>query len=114
MARQRNMVVLDGPISLQEVRTVEIDGSDVMAVVCWIETDRPALGGRHCVLTYGHLARKVVAFLRAAEGGRVNVTVDGWLRSADQGGVVVADRISFHTAPEVVALARRWLSEDGG
>jgi len=26
----------------------------------------------------------------------VNVAVDGWLRSTDQGGVVVADRISFH------------------
>jgi hypothetical protein len=49
----------DGPLSVAEVKVVELDGANVAAAICWIETDHPALGGRHRVVAYGRLAREV-------------------------------------------------------
>jgi hypothetical protein len=103
VAKHRNLVILDGPFSVEEVKLVEVDGSEVVVALCWVETDRPALGGRHRVVAYGPLARKVVTFTQAAGGGLVDATVDGWLRSDHELTAVVAERVSFHTSSEVVA-----------
>jgi hypothetical protein len=69
----------------------------VLAVLCWEEMDHPALGGWHQAVTYGTLVRKVEALVQAQEGGPVDATVDGWLRSTGGASVLIADRIAFHT-----------------
>lgn len=102
-------MILDGPLAIHEAKVMQIDGSEVPTVLCWVETDRPALGGRHQVVTYGQLARKVVAFVKA-KGGPVDATVDGWLRSNGEVSVVIADRISFHASADVVEQAKRLLA----
>ncbi|MBN1452336.1 MAG: hypothetical protein JW963_15075, partial [Anaerolineales bacterium] len=61
---------------------------------------------------YGALARKVEAFVQA-QGGPVDATVDGWLRSAGEVSVVIADRIAFHTSAEVVEKAKERLAKGG-
>jgi hypothetical protein len=109
MSKRRNLVILDGPLSIHEVKVMAVDDEEVLAVMCWVETDRPALGGRHQVVTYGPLARKVKAFVQA-QGGPVDATVDGWLRSKGEVSVVIADRIAFHATADVVDLAKRILA----
>jgi hypothetical protein len=108
MSKRRNLVILDGPLCIHEVKVMVVDGQEVPTVLCWVETDHPALGGRHQVVTYGQLARKVEAFVQA-QGGPIDATVDGWLRSTDEVSVVIADRVSFHTAADVVEQAKRLL-----
>ena len=109
MSKRRNLVILDGPLSIHEVKAMRIDGEEVPAVLCWVETDHPALGGRHQVVTYGQLARKVEAFVQA-QGGPVDATVDGWLRSTGEASMVIADRVAFHVSADVVEQAKRWLA----
>jgi hypothetical protein len=103
----------DGPLSVEEVKVVEVDGANVAAAICWIETDHPALGGRHRVVGYGFLAQETVAFAQAAGGEAVDATVDGWLRTNEEGVSVVADRVAFHVPTEVVERARCLLNRDG-
>ena len=110
---RRNFAILDGPLTVDSVQVVSIDGRQVPACVCWIETDHPALGGRHQVVIYGQQAQEVIAFIRAG-GGRVDATVDGWLRTVEGGTVVIADRCSFHVGGEVTTEARRLLQQGGG
>ncbi|MBN1954692.1 MAG: hypothetical protein JW900_06530 [Anaerolineae bacterium] len=111
MDKRRNIVFLDGPLAVEEVKVVVVEGSAVLSALCWMTTDHPALGGRHRVVAYGVLARKVIAFAQAeaAEGRAVDATVDGHLRSGDEASVVVAERVVFHTSGEVAERARRWL-----
>lgn len=109
MGKRRNLVILDGPLSIREVKVMQIDGEEVPTVLCWVETDHPALGGRHQVVTYGQLARKVEAFVQA-QGGPVDATIDGWLRSTGQVSMVIADRIAFHVTADVVDSAKRILA----
>ena len=109
--KRRNVVILDGPLSIEESKLVEVNGREVVAALCWIETDRPALGGRHRVVAYGQLAQEVVAFAQTAGGGRVDTTVDGWLRTINGSSMVVADRLSFHVSPAVLREARQRLRE---
>jgi hypothetical protein len=90
---------------------VELEDRQVPAVLCWVATDRPALGGKHKVVAYGRLAREVEAFVQAANGEQLQATVNGWLRSQGEAySVVIADRISFHTADEVRERAKRRLT----
>jgi hypothetical protein len=113
MSKRRNLVMLDGKLSVEEAKVVEMDGASVAAAICWIETDHPALGGRHLVVGYGFLAQEIVAFAQAAGGEAVDATVDGWLRTNDEGVSVVADRVAFHASVEVVERVKWLLNRDG-
>ncbi|MBN1137317.1 MAG: hypothetical protein JXM73_12080 [Anaerolineae bacterium] len=114
MARNRNIVILNGPLVLEEARIAEVDGQEVPVAVCTVETDREALGSRHRVLAYGRLALDVAAFWEAGRGGLLDCTVDGWLRTTEsEGGVVIADRITFHEGREIAAGARRQVNGIG-
>ncbi len=115
MSKRRNIVILNGPLYLEELSVVNLDGNEVPVAVCAVETDHPALGGRHRVLAYGRLAQEVAAFVQAARHNPLDCTVDGWLRSSPDNRVtvVVADRIAFHVGTEVATRARRLLTEAG-
>jgi len=114
MSKRRNIVILNGPLYLEKLATVNLDGNEVPIAVCAVETDRPALGGRHRVLAYGRMAQEVAAFVQAAGHNPLDCTVDGWLRTMpDESAVVIADKITFHVGAEAAAEARRLLAEAG-
>jgi hypothetical protein len=106
MSKRRNIVILTGPLSLGDTTTVYLDDEEVSVAICTVETDRPALGGRHRVYTYGNVARAVAAFWYAGGGVPLDCTVDGWLRTNERGSVVVGEKVTFHVGPEVCEAAR--------
>jgi hypothetical protein len=64
------------------------------------------------VVAYGRLAQEIGVFVGAANGKRIQASINGWLRTSDEeNSVVVADRITFHAPPEILAEAKRRLNQ---
>jgi hypothetical protein len=105
--KRQNLVWLDG--WLQDACAVAdpADGPRATALAATIVTDSPAQGGHHRVLLPGRLAIEAWAFLEAAGGQTVEVSVDGWLRSHGRDTVVVADRVAYHVGQSVRQAAGR-------
>lgn len=94
--KRHNFVVLDGRLLNDVQPVVGATRTPGPALAATLVTDHSAYGGHHRVLFQERLALELQAFLAAAAGAALAVTVDGWLRSLDQETVVVVDRAMFH------------------
>ena len=92
--KRQNGVVLSG--KLQDLRGEEVQVGDLAssAAVATLVTDHPAYGGHHRVIFPEEHALEVQAFT-ALTGDELEVTVEGWLRSAPGNSVVVVDRAIY-------------------
>jgi hypothetical protein len=96
MGKNSNHIILSGKFVqiLRSGVTTTRGGLTIPLVEGLVDTDLPALGGRHYCVFYGRQALKVRAYQQAA-AGLLDVKVDGWLRSDGQ-VTVVADQVSFY------------------
>lgn len=96
--RRNNQVILDGQVNLKRVYRVQKS----LAVMLEVTTDLPVMGGVHQVLANDDLALEVIAFAvtTLAHKEPLLATLYGWLWSGEQTHVV-AERIDFHTRPEL-------------
>lgn len=107
--KRHNFVVLDGHLLNDAQPAAGATRTAGPALAATLVTDHPAYGGHHSVLFQERLALELQAFLAAAAGAALAVTVDGWLRSLDHEAVVVVDRAMFHVDEETRQRAARRL-----
>ncbi len=83
MDKGNNRVILQGWLYLspQQIERYSYDGRSASVMKTWIDTDRPALGGRHWVTLVGKELAKALLLLK--EWGdkplKVRATVTGYL-----------------------------------
>lgn len=100
--KRNNMITCAGPL-----RITAVTHTEGLAVQATLDTDLPALGGRHHILITAERAEEILAFWRLlaksdSAQDALEVTLHGWLYShARQPAVVIADRITVHTSREV-------------
>jgi len=111
MGKNSNHIILSGKFAriLWAGVTTARGGLTVPVVEGLVDTDLPALGGRHHCVFYGRQALKVQAYQQAA-AGLLDVKVDGWLRSDGQVRVV-ADQVSFYCDEATRKRANAMLAE---
>ena len=92
-----NSVVLQGWLHLDPARLVSqrVDGRDAQLMLAYLDTDSPALGGRHRVVLIGENLAKALLLLRQHKGRPVKVqaTVTGYLVTYRATAHVVAERL---------------------
>lgn len=89
-----NRAILQGWLHLspQQVQTQQVDGQTASLMLAQLDTDSPALGGRHWVVLTGDNLAKALLLLKAHQGQpiKVQASVTGYL-------------VTFRTACHVVA-----------
>ena len=111
--KRQNLVMLTGKLADYAEQTDTVGGRPAYVITATLVTDHPAYGGHHRVLFADRLALELRAFREVSQAARLEVTVDGWLRSqpAGDGGspsaVVVADRVMYHVSDTVRQEAAR-------
>ncbi len=77
---------------------VQIDGSEVAVIRATLDTDAPALGGRHQLLLFGEQAIEAQAFSQIS-GQPLEAAIYGWLRTTWIDGrseaVLIVNRVTF-------------------
>lgn len=93
--KKQNSVYLSGHLAEIEHRRVGLGDQTADAVFALVVTDHPAYGGHHRVVFLEDHAFEVLAFQALADGQPLEVTVEGWLRSANGCAAVMCDRVMF-------------------
>jgi len=115
-----NRVILQGWLHLspQHVQTQRVDGQIASLMLAYLDTDSPALGGRHRVVLTGDNLGKALLLLNQHGGQplKVQATVTGYLvtfRSVSH--VVVTDLVLLLGTEEEVeeASSASWPAGDG-
>ena len=93
--KKQNSVYLSGHLTGIEHRHVTLGDQASEAVYAIVVTDHPAYGGHHRVVFLEDHAYEVLAFQALADSQLLEVTVEGWLRSANGCAAVMCDRVMF-------------------
>ncbi len=102
--KKQNSVYLSGELADVTCETVLHDGRPAPVVRATLVTDHPAYGGHHRVLFVADHALEVQAYWNLLHG-QLEVTVEGWLRSAGGSAVVMVDRVMILNADKAQRAA---------